>query len=307
MVVNPSKVKNPSQVTLDGHISKEVWAFPTGSVDLARSFFAISQVFIKPSKSMKKYIVSVFVILSLVSFNTVRAAALTQGQVNAIISILQAFGVDSVTVANVKNDLTINITIPNVTTASIIPTVTYKTWVPVNLQTLPATTTQSQPIQQIVQPTVLISIPTPITTSLENIPVSVILPTATTPVIPALTISQGNATYPLGSPLIGESVLTAGPDEVEIDTVTITVTGDPTQVKNVMVRANNQNMEMGDGYSYESSIKLYPTTQWYVPGTQNEILAGGTLTIDIIAQGTASAQVTGFSGKDLVTGKAITQ
>lgn len=214
---------------------------------------------------MKKYLVSMLVVLSLVSFGTAQASALTQGQVNAIISILQAFGVDSVTVANVQNELTIDITIPQATTADLIQpepvattTVTYKVWIPANLQT-----PVSQPVP-VANPSVVIApISTPIPTSTPA-PISVPTPTPiTTPV--SVPIAPAPTPAPISAPA-GTSSLVASVGDLNWPT---DISGNVWEVAQIFLHAqgsdgvNLNSLTITDESDPECPMIIYEGTAIY--------------------------------------------
>jgi hypothetical protein len=76
---------------------------------------------------LNKYILTLFVTLSLMT-GVAQASALTQGQINAIIGLLQAFGVNQTTVTDVLTELSPQLSTSTVAFSTTLPEAQNKPW-----------------------------------------------------------------------------------------------------------------------------------------------------------------------------------
>lgn len=223
----------------------------------------------------------------------------------AIIQLLVAFNVPQPTVANVQSILMARY-----------PTQIATAPQPVAVPTTPA------PRVPVAETAVAVPEPTPVVVA-EPVatpapvvaePVQPIAVTpAPKPATPVVTISRGDVSLAKG---IGTSLLVAGEHSVQVDSITVMVSGDPAQVLNIRVLVNGVPWQNRQGYFYQSSIKLYPSMVWFGPvmtGTATSgsvtIPAGGSARVEVTADRTmgaaASATVTYLTGHQILSGEAL--
>lgn len=210
---------------------------------------------------------------------------MTISNIIAIVNLLLSFGVPQQQAANVQQIL-----MRSIAPVAIVAPAATPTPAP---QPAPATVEQPQPVPApIPAPT-----PTPVPDASQP---------ATAPAqAPAPEVPQPIATAPAPIVTASGTTITAGSDPIEIDSVTVTVTGLAT---NVRVSTSNRLWSNRWGYQYESTTKLYPTLEWW-PSSPLIVTPGSSLEVMVTADPNGAvvhgASVVGVTGRDVTTGAAI--